>query len=1009
MRTVTKWLLVFVMTLLPAAVVSAAEMKLFFPQGRAAFQTNELIDVSVIRSGEGELPAGNVTLALAEAGGKSTMTFVFGLKAGSGSATDNLRLNGWMIKPGAYTLTATMGDATATADIEIFSHVRRSTYKTIQWNGPRGDNMKGHGEGGLELNLMFGGVEEISIREKMDIMGIMAMGGAHQHDMNLECDWSDPNVYIGAVQRAMDRGLPFRTMPNAVGVHLHDEPGLTWNKHPHLKDANGNPLSTHHDIASQRRAYASAFGKEQTWVHEIDTANPDSLADWTHINDFKMRYMESFWRASRDAIERIKPGMLAVTQSIYGWPFLFDGYYFNVARSMPVVSGHGGYNDSGLMNLQASYYLECSLPRQWDKPTWYLPEWGNLTSEQYLLEHYLSFVTGIQGLEVPPQMNVKARGAAGVTQANRTVLRLGTIFTRPATTRQDVAVLYSKSDSYFRKSAVQQGHLSTVYLACKIIQQPTTVVVEEDVLDGTLAASHKAVIVAGVEYLDPAVIDALADFAKTGGLVLVTDEVKVKIPGAVALGCSTKSLNAEVWQAYLAAAKDITDNKAKLAKRIELSGWAVWLKEADPLAKSLKAKLAAAKIAPAFVSDNPLIAPGRQVRGEIEYLFAVNFAMAGHLEDSFADQPGPTTATITLTDDGRPVYDAMTAKDLTATFAKSNGGVSAKLDFAAGDMKALARTARPIGGVLVAAPVVHFDSTREDQPPIQMDLAATLVDKNNRTLSGTAPLQIVVKDPAGNVRYDLFRATDAGTCSLTLPLAANDTAGKWTVTVTDLLAGTTGEASFDFKPLTRARNLAGATHRAVYFGDDKANIYRFFRDQRNVVIAVGESDYNRTAAERLVKILKPYNITATIVNAKDVPARELTEEEARTWCGTTAAGSKSNLKPGRENNPATVGWDLPHPAIVLGTPEDNVMIRHMTNNQGRCVLPYRPSATFPGRGNGLVAWNIQALGHDVHALICVAYDAEGMSQAVGTLFELGVGLDPLLPMAMPTSATIEVK
>jgi len=40
--------------------------------------------------------------------------------------------------------------------------------------------------------------------------------------------------------------------------------------------------------------------------------------------------------------------------------------------------------------------------------------------------------------------------------------------------------------------------------------------------------------------------------------------------------------------------------------------------------------------------------------------------------------------------------------------------------------------------------------------------------------------------------------------------------------------------------------------------------------------------------------------------------------------------------------------------------------------------------------------------------MCIAYDAEGMSQAVGTLFELGVGLDPLFPLALPSSAVIEM-
>jgi hypothetical protein len=237
-------------------------------------------------------------------------------------------------------------------------------------------------------------------------------------------------------------------------------------------------------------------------------------------------------------------------------------------------------------------------------------------------------------------------------------------------------------------------------------------------------------------------------------------------------------------------------------------------------------------------------------------------------------------------------------------------------------------------------------------------------------------------------------------------MAANDLGGKWTVTVTDLLAGTKGEANFTYKPLSLSRNLAGATHRAVFFGDDKENIYRFFRDHRVLTIAIGDSEYNQAAAERLAKILKPYNINCEIVKAKDIPAREMSEEEARTWCGTQACGVR-NVKPGRENSPGLVGWDLPSHVIVMGTPEDNVMIRHLANLQ-RNMLPYRPSATFPGKGNGMLAWNIQALGHDVHAVACIAYDAEGMSQAVGTMFEIMAGLDPLFPLALPSSATISV-
>jgi len=1008
MRTVTRWLLVSLVALLPASMALALDLKLNLPQNRTVFQTNERIDVAVVRAGE-VLAEGNVTLVLA--GDKTKMTFVFGLKGGADSATDLLHLNGWLIKPGKYTLTATMGDATDKADIEVYSHIRKSTYKVIHWGGPRDDaGMEGEGEEGLGYNLMMGGVTQQSIREGMDIMGSCTMGGMHQHDGNLECDWSDPYVSIGAIQRGMDVTMAFRTMPNFIGSHLHDEPGLTWNAHPHMKNEKGEPAFSPHDIAAQRRAYKSAFDKEQTWFQDVDTKTAAGLADWTQISDFKLGYMSAFWKQSRDAVERIKPGALAVTQCQYGWTALYDGYYFNVVRSMPIVSGHGGYNDFWLMNFNPSFFLEMALPRQLDKPTWYLPGWYDCEADQYRMEQYMSFITGIQGIAFPPGINKNSKAAPAVKETNHVAARLGTIFTTPNFTKQDVAVLYSKSDSYFHKEVRQPQYLTLVYMATKLIQLPINVMVEEDIIDGTLANGHKAIIISGVEYLAPAVVSALSEFAKSGGLVLVTGEAKVEIPGATKLSYAIPNFGTDQYRAYDAATKDLPNdeagNKRKADLRAEMLGFDAWVNASKPLAETLKKSLADKKIGPAFESDNPMIAPGRQVRGEIEYIFAVNFAMVK--EKVAVGNPVKTTATIKLADDGRATYDPLTAKEIKL----SKGSV--KVDFGPGDMKVFARTARPIGGVLVFAPVFNTDLTRENASPISMTLAAALVDNKNNAISGTAPLQIVVTDPNKVVRYNLFRATEAGVCSVELPLAANDAAGKWTVEVTDLLAGKKGSASFEYKPLTTARAIAGATHRAVFFGDDKENIYRFFRDHRNVTIAIGDSEYNQAAAERLVKILKPYNVTCDIVKANEVLPRELSEEEARTWCGTSIAGQRKNaegvyqgVNPGRNNSAAAVGWDLKNPTIVLGTPEDNVMIRHLAN-PNRNMLPYRPSATFPGKGNGMVAWNVQALGHDVHTVALVAYDAEGMSQAVGTMFEIMAGIDPLFTLAPPKSALLEM-
>ncbi len=81
-----------------------------------------------------------------------------------------------------------------------------------------------------------------------------------------------------------------------------------------------------------------------------------------------------------------------------------------------------------------------------------------------------------------------------------------------------------------------------MHMATKMIQYPSNVVLEEDILDGTLAADHKAVLLCDINYLDPPVIDGLTAFIKGGGVVLVTSECQVNIPGATKLDVNATAL-----------------------------------------------------------------------------------------------------------------------------------------------------------------------------------------------------------------------------------------------------------------------------------------------------------------------------------------------------------------------------------------------------------------------------------------------------------------------------------
>ncbi len=782
-------------------------------------------------------------------------------------------------------------------------------------------------------------------------------------------------------------------------THFYDEPGLTWHKHPGTGDW------TPHGIPAQVRSYEAAFGRKPIQYHEADPANPDHVRQWKHWAYWKLGFMDAAWKEAQFGVNHVEPGYLCVTQSQYGWSAYTDGYYFNVVRSLPIISGHGGYHDYGPGYFNPSYFLEMARARDLARPCWYLPTWyGSTTTDEFRLEQYLSFQTSIQGMISPPDIDPGGHirngmcphpAAQGVVESNQLMARLGTIFTTMPVTRPPVAMLYSLShmiNEQVKDRTVCYAHgethgqnLPLTYLAGKLLQQQFMVVVDEDIADGTLAANHKAVILTSIKFLDPPVVTALEDFAAKGGLVLTTADCAVGIKGAVGLGVKPAMPDA-------ATIKKLAGEK----KYDEMRPYVTvgkWLQGAMPLAKAIKGQLDKAGIAPVFECLNPYVAATRHAAGDIEYLFAV---MAEY--DYVANQSlslTPTAATIALPDDGRPVYDAVRG----GAFAELKGGTRGTFRFGPGQMRVFARTARPIGTVKALAPVLTCDLTLA-QAPIRVEVGATLLDTRGYTLSGSAPLQIQVIDPLGSTRYERFVATRLGTATVTLPLAANDPAGQWKVVARELLTGTEDSVGFAYQPLSRCGMLAGASHRAVFFAPDFDRVHRFARVNREATIVTGKGDY-AAAAERLVKILDPWGLRCKVVAAADVAKpRELTPQEAETWVGIEFG----RAKPGRENSPAKAGFDIVGHVILIGTPQDNPLIAHVERMK---VLPYAvggaslPRDAFPGRGRGYVAWQRDVIGIGQESITLIAHDAGGMNEAVGTLYEMAAGIQPLTPGGGP--------
>jgi hypothetical protein len=254
MRHATQIVLLF--AVVASTQTLAVELEVLLPQGRGAYQTNEQIALSVVRRGTQPLPATNLTMTVSgEDDSKLTFTFPLSAEAvenGVAGTTDHLSLNARLLRPGKYVVEIAAYDAVADTEIEIYSHVRKSSYRVVHWGSWAAKQQQAlMGEDGLGYNLLMNAPPPTDdmVRAGVGFLGTCLMGGMHQHDGRIECDWSDPYVTGGAVQRAMVRAYPYRSWGNMVGAHLHDEPGLTYAKHPRTGQF------APYDIAQQRAAY----------------------------------------------------------------------------------------------------------------------------------------------------------------------------------------------------------------------------------------------------------------------------------------------------------------------------------------------------------------------------------------------------------------------------------------------------------------------------------------------------------------------------------------------------------------------------------------------------------------------------------------------------------------------------------------------------------------------------------------------------------------------------------
>ena len=330
--------------LLSLALTEAQAISLLLPLGRSAYQTNEWIDLSVVRSRAADLPAGELQLLVASADG-SSLRFSFSLPAvaainGTARATAHLHLNGFLLRPGEYNLQVQADGENAAVPIELYSHLRKSPFKLIDWSSRAvASDQAVLGEESMGFNLNFAAYGGISpddmIRGGTDYMRCCTMSGGAQMDLRRECDWSDPYVLGGGVARMADQALQDRTRPNCLGGHIYDEPTLTSWKNP----INGQ--NTPFNVPAQDRAFRAAFGEEPIQSTAVDANNPQDVERFQRMNYWRFSILDAAWKLSAYTVSSVRSDFISANQGSWLFSGFGAGYYFNYQRSLPVYSGHG--------------------------------------------------------------------------------------------------------------------------------------------------------------------------------------------------------------------------------------------------------------------------------------------------------------------------------------------------------------------------------------------------------------------------------------------------------------------------------------------------------------------------------------------------------------------------------------------------------------------------------------------------------------------------------------------
>lgn len=870
------------------AMLPAWGAELVLPQNRAAFFSEEAIELAVAGLAKGASAAVEVTPA-----SKTASPLRFSV-TGDGS-TVTMALPPYALAPDSYTLKLDGKDA---GKLTVASGVRQSTMYVSQtaraWSNFAVSNAFGFGlldNQGLPLldvrgrkSTSMNGYEQGIATNQPQLCYMYWTGYVTHKPFGTEKSWANAQMQdsmrllnIAVAQRLRKFGKA------TLSIGSLDEPGLSWGATPNGGMASGFPNW-------DEKPWYEAHG----WKYTQDIAN-QSDADWMKYMKARCHILGESFQQARDDIKMCWPQAIYSTDA-YALHAIMDGTDSLNQLPNDIPSSHvffdffgGPISVPGQIQLEKATIPQAKLAHAMN---------GQLVGERGTMRPLYSLLMNgmLQGgIHSNWWLNTGGMTAQDLDAVNKPAATIGPLFQGMELKGYDVAVLWSyteiamrQKDMAAQESSKQSGKQITLMLplpdageqkefsvnsnAYEVGQRYTDPVlgahqvlrragypaqiIDECLIPGGALKNYKVLVIMGQTFpLPKPIMDGIAAFVKKGGVVVTDKSTTVKFPGAVLFDVdySPNALRTRDFKASAQAKAAANKHDASQFETIEVVNNAFFRQGVAPM----KAALVKTPAKPVVASTALDLSVDKQTAGQGALISVLN----GHeelpqvAEDKLYPRYNPASYTASYTLPGLKKSDAVyciEGIDWMTTNKLTDPTAVQEASFAPGEMKLYLVAPKAPSGLITTAKLVNN----------QLELAVTLGG-----VKMPWPFTVTVQDPAGNTLYTVARGTDKdGRYTERFPLGANAAGGVYLAKVASLPGGFTAQAQATLNPTPAApATLAGNVR-----GFDKEAISQWFlANDSPIVIAVG-SDNLRPVAEQLATRLRGIGRTVEVKPEADV-------------------------------------------------------------------------------------------------------------------------------------------